>query len=94
MIAVIPNLRYVVDSDGGVILDIPNNKRIIVDPTGGYIWKRLQNGEQIDAIAEELARITGADFGMVAKDVDEFVTELKSQKLVIDAPTGLQGKGE
>jgi hypothetical protein len=53
-----------------------------LDSTGGYVWERLERGMQVDAIVAELARDTGADESMVAKDVEEFMEQLKSKHLV------------
>jgi hypothetical protein len=82
MIAVVPNLRSIVDHDGAVILDIPRNAMTTLDATGAYIWERLGRGLPIDSIVAELARDTGSDQEMVAKDVDEFMSQLKSRHLV------------
>lgn len=77
------HLRSIVDHDGAVILDIPNNKMTTLNQTGAYIWQRLQKGVAIDQIAVELARETGADEAVVAADVNEFMEELKSKRLAI-----------
>jgi hypothetical protein len=82
MITVAPHIRSIVDHDGAVILDIPRNAMTTLDSTGAYVWERLQRGLQIDAIVTELAHDTGADESVVAKDVEEFVEQLKSKYLV------------
>jgi hypothetical protein len=82
MITVTPNLRSIVDHDGAVILDISRNSMTALDTIGAYVWDRLGKGLSVDAIVAELARDTGADKDMVAKDVDEFMEQLKSRHLV------------
>jgi hypothetical protein len=82
MITVAPHIRSVVDHDGAVILDIPRNAMTTLDSTGAYVWDRLQRGLQVDAIVAELARDTGADESIVARDVEEFLEQLKSKRLV------------
>jgi hypothetical protein len=82
MITVAPHLRSIVDSDGAVILDLPRNAMTTLDSTGGYIWERLQRGVKMDAIVAELVRDTGADELIVARDVGEFMEQLKSKHLV------------
>jgi hypothetical protein len=42
----------------------------------------LQRGLQEDAVVAELAHDTGADESVVAKDVREFMEQLKSRHLV------------
>ncbi len=88
MITFTPNIRSIVDQDGAVILDIPRNAMITLDATGAYVWERLQRGLQIDAIISELARDTGADEVMIAKDVDAFMDQLKSRHLVTTIDVG------
>ena len=82
MIKVAPHIRSIVDHDGAVILDIPRNAMTTLNSAGAYIWERLQRGLQINAIVAELAHDTGADEVIVAKDVDEFMEELKAKHLV------------
>jgi hypothetical protein len=82
MITVTPNLRSIVDHDGAVILDISRNSMTTLDSIGAYVWDRLGKGLSVDAIVAELARDTGANEEMVAKDVDEFMEQLKSRHLV------------
>ena len=91
MIAVTPNLRSIVDHDGAVILDISRDSMTTLDTVGAYIWNCLARGLSVDAIVAELARDTGADQEMVARDVDEFMDQLKSRHLVFathDADSG------
>jgi Coenzyme PQQ synthesis protein D (PqqD) len=82
MITVAPQIRSVVDHDGAVILDIPRNTMTTLDSTGAYVWARLQRGMQVDAIVAELARDTGTDEATIAKDVEEFMEQLKAKHLV------------
>jgi hypothetical protein len=82
MITVAPHLRSIVDHDGAVILDIPRNTMTTLDCTGAYVWERLQRGLEVDAIVRELARDTGAEESVVAKDVESFMEQLKSNRLV------------
>jgi len=82
MVEIVPHIRSIVNHDGAVILDIPRNAMTTLDCTGAYVWGCLQRGMQVDAIAAELARDTGADQSMVAKDVEEFMEQLRSKHLV------------
>jgi transcriptional regulator len=82
MITVAPHIRSIVDHDGAVILDKARNALTTLDSTGAYIWERLQRGLQVDAIVAELVRDTGAEESVVTKDVDEFIEQLKSKRLV------------
>jgi hypothetical protein len=82
MIKIAPHVRSIVDHDGAVILNIPRNAMTTLDSAGAYIWERLQRGLQVDSIIAELAHDTGTDESIVAKDVEEFMEQLKSTHLV------------
>ena len=82
MVEIVPHIRSIVDHDGAVILDIPRNTMTTLDSTGAYVWERLQGGLQVDAIVRELAHDTGVEESVVAKDVEEFMEQLKSKHLV------------
>jgi transcriptional regulator len=82
MVVMPSHLRSIVDRNGAVILDKSRNTMTTLDSTGAYIWERLQKGLQVDAIVAELVRDTGTDESVVAKDVDEFMEQLKSKHLV------------
>jgi Coenzyme PQQ synthesis protein D (PqqD) len=92
MFTVTPNLRSIVDHDGAVILDIPGNAMITLNATGGYIWKLLERGLQIDEIAAEMARETGVDEAIAARDIYEFMEQLKARQLVVMNPDKATGK--
>ena len=79
-----PHLRSVIDQDGAVILDIEHDTMLSLNPTGGYIWQRLQQGKLVDEIVRELARDTGADLAAVDRDVHVFLEQLKSKHLLRD----------
>jgi len=82
MVTITPNVRSIVDHDGAVILDMPRNAMTTLDATGAYVWQRLERGMQLDSIVAELARDTGVDAAMIAKDVADFMEQLKSKHLI------------
>jgi hypothetical protein len=76
------HLRSVVDNDGAVILDAPRNRMTTLNPTGAYIWQRLERGMPVHSIVTELARETSMDEAVVQIDVDAFIKELKAKELI------------
>jgi Coenzyme PQQ synthesis protein D (PqqD) len=76
------NLRAIVNQDGAAILDIKSGRITTLNTSGGYVWQALGNGEEIEAIAEGLARETGQDVEAVRRDVVDFVEDLKKQHLL------------
>lgn len=82
MITTPDHLRSIVNHDGAVILDIPRNTMTTLNSTGAFVWERLQRGLEVDAIARELAQDIGVEESVVARDVEEFMEQLKSRHLV------------
>ena len=82
MIKLASHIRSVVDHDSAVILDIPRNAMTTLNPTGAYVWQRLERGLSLNDIVTELARDMHIDEAVVATDVDAFMEELKSKHLI------------
>ena len=82
MVATPAHLRSIVDHDGAVILDVPGNRMTTLNTTGAYVWARLQEGKTIDSIVAELARETGQEPELVETDVQEFLEQLKRNRLL------------
>jgi hypothetical protein len=76
------HLHAVIDQDGAAILDIERGLISTLNPTGGYVWERLQRGESLDAIIGDLARETGEEYLRVESDVRKFVEDLKTNHLL------------
>ncbi|MFC5862189.1 PqqD family protein [Acidicapsa dinghuensis] len=76
-----PQLRSVVDQDGGVILDINSDQFFSLNPIGALIWTQLANGKTLEQIKDAIAGQTGMDRAVISTDVDEFVADLKAKRL-------------
>jgi hypothetical protein len=76
------HLRAIVNQDGAAILDIRSGRITTLNTSGGYVWQALDRGEQIEVIAESLARETGPDAAAVKADVTGFIEALKKQNLL------------
>lgn len=88
-----PHLRSIVDQDGAVILDVERDNMLTLNPTGAYIWERLQQGKLIDEIVQELAHDSGAELSVVDNDVHNFVEQLKSKHLLQETERELHKGG-
>ncbi|WP_353072019.1 PqqD family protein [Tunturiibacter gelidiferens] len=78
------HLRFIVNQDGAVILDIPRNQMVTLNATGGYIWDKLQRGKAVEEIVRELSMETNTDPHIVERDVDAFLEQLMSKHLLHD----------
>jgi hypothetical protein len=76
------HLHSAIDADGATILDIERDKMVALNPTGGYVWRRLLLGQPIEDIVRELAIATGADIVTVRDDVHVFLKDLKTAHLL------------
>lgn len=83
MTSLAKHLRSVVDRDGTVILDIERGVILTLNPTGGYVWDRLQQGKLVNDIVCELAAETGADIEAIERYVRAFLEQLMSKHLFV-----------
>jgi Coenzyme PQQ synthesis protein D (PqqD) len=82
LLAMPPHIRSIVDPDGAAILDIQQNVLITLNPSGAYIWSKLQAGKPVDEIIAELSRDTGEAVSVIQRDVQSFITQLIAKQLV------------
>jgi hypothetical protein len=83
MLTIPGHLKSVVNRDGAIILDTPNNAITPLNSTGAFIWERLERGTVLDDIITELAQETSTDRATVAADVGLFVSELKTRQFLV-----------
>jgi len=76
------HLRMMANHDGAAILDTRLGNITTLNPTGMYIWRALERGESVEAIALDLARDTGEEISTLEQDVREFIDALRGQGLL------------
>ena len=76
------HLRVIANQDGAAILDTKAGRISTLNTSGAYIWQALERGEDIESIAQGLARDTGEQIEAVKKDVADFIEALKKQDLL------------
>lgn len=72
----------VTNPDGASILDISRNQITILNPTGEFIWTRLQRGDAIENIIRELAQLTNTSEDTVALGTRTFLEQLAAEHLI------------
>jgi hypothetical protein len=77
-----PNLRYIANEDGAVILDVEHNTICTLNTTGAYVWQQLQNGSQPDDIIANLQRLAGEETLLIERDVRAFLEDLEQKHLL------------
>ena len=76
------HLRSIVDQDGAVILDAKAGRISTLNSTGAFVWQALKRGEHLEAIAADLARMTGEPVDAVKDDIAAFIEALEKQDLL------------
>ena len=76
------HLRSIVNQDGAVILDAKAGRISTLNSTGAFVWQALERGEHLEAIAADLARMTGEPVDAVKDDIAAFIEALEKQDLL------------
>jgi hypothetical protein len=82
MLSPAAHLRSISSPDGAAILDIKHESLITLNPTGNFVWERIQHRKTLIEIVRELASDTGVDVRTIERDVRAFVDELKARHLI------------
>jgi Coenzyme PQQ synthesis protein D (PqqD) len=77
-----PNLRFIANEDGAVILDVDHNTICTLNTMGAYVWQDLQSGKQLDEVIANLRRDTGEDSLLIERDVHAFFEDLEQRHLL------------
>jgi hypothetical protein len=76
------HLRTIANQDGAAILNSAAGTITTLNSTGAFVWQGLERGEDVEMIAQNLARETGEEVTAIRKDLPEFIDALKNQHLL------------
>ncbi len=76
------HVRSVVNTDGAILMDVEAGSMFSLNPIGGLIWKRLQEGDTRDEISATISRDFAVPIEQVRADVDSFLSELDRNQLI------------
>ena len=82
MISTPSSLRTIVNSDGAAILDLSHDSITMLNSTGGFIWKKLQDGCSVEEVISELTRESNMDRTIIECDVVTFLGQLRANDLL------------
>lgn len=88
MIRLSPNVRTVVTTEGGALLDLRRGKMFRINPVGAKVLGLLAIGSTLEEIVDELSRTCGAQRDVAGHDVREFLASLADQQLLEVNVTG------
>jgi hypothetical protein len=76
------DVHLLFDKDGAAILDARHDAITTLNPMGALIWRKLERGDSVELIIEELSLQTGMECADVRVDLMDFIGDLKSKHLV------------
>lgn len=86
-IRISPSVRSAVEPYGAVLLDIEQNLCMSLNPIGGFIWSRIQEGKPREAILEDLVKeFAPVDRRQIEADLDEFWRSLLNARVLEERP--------
>ena len=77
-----PDLRFIVNDDGAVILDVDHNTIFTLNVTGAYVWQGLQRGTPLANIIANLRQDTDGEALLIERDVRAFLEQLEQRHLL------------
>lgn len=77
-----PEARAVPSPDGFVIQDLRTGSRLVIHPSGADLWRALERGEPVDAVAQRLDDHRGMGFARARAEVDNLLGRMVAAGLV------------
>lgn len=79
---VLPHVRWVVNSDGAVLLDTKSESMFSVNTTGGLMWKYLVEGHGREEIVRSICTECRVEREQIMADLDVFLVDLENKHLL------------
>jgi len=79
-----PNVRSTVTDEGVVFMDVSNGAIFHSNPIGARVWTKLQQGESIAQMVEEISAEFQAPKEQVEADVKEYLASLQTRGLLVE----------
>ena len=76
------HVRSVIDDDGAVLLDVRKGTYFSLNNIGVEVWRRIERGQTLSQIEQEIAADFAAPFDVVSADVQRFVNMLAEKALL------------
>jgi hypothetical protein len=77
-----PDARGVPSPEGFVIQDLRTGARLVIHPSGADLWRALERGEPLDAVAQRLDDRRGLGFARARAEVDTLLARMVEAGLV------------
>ena len=93
MLTLSQDIRLATSQDGGILLDLAHGVFFNLNPVGVRIIELLRQGHDLSS----LTRTIGSEFHVsdeiVKRDVDDFLSSLRQQRLIRPAEAGSRSDG-
>lgn len=80
-----PDARGVPSAEGFVIQDLRTGARLVIHPSGADLWRALERGEPLDAVAQRLDDRRGMGFARARAEVETLLGRMVAAGLVHEA---------
>jgi hypothetical protein len=77
-----PDVRFVQDRDGAIVLDIRSDRFFSLNPTAAFIWAHLVAGKSPLEIAQKLSLAAGIDTDLALADTHQLIAALEERGLI------------
>lgn len=77
-----PDARGVPSAEGFVIQDLRTGSRLVIHPSGAHLWRALERGEPLDAVAQRLDDRRGMGFSRARAEVETLLGRMAAAGLV------------
>ncbi len=77
-----PELAWQVIDGEGVVIDLPRRRVLGLNPTGSFIWSRINSASE-EEIAAELAIAFDVEEAQARSDVRAFVARLRDRGFLV-----------
>jgi hypothetical protein len=77
-----PELAWQTIDGEGVVVDLPRRRLLGLNPTGSFIWDRIDSASE-EEISAELARAFDVEEGQARSDVRAFIARLRDRGFLV-----------
>jgi hypothetical protein len=94
MLTLSQDIRLATSQDGGILLDLARGKFFNLNPVGVRIIELLRQGHDLSSLARTIGNEFHVSDEIVERDVDDFLSSLRQQRLLRPEEAGSRSEGD
>ena len=94
MLTLSQDIRLATSQDGGILLDLAHGAFFNLNPVGVRIIELLQQGRDLSSLSRTIGNEFHVSDEIVKRDVDEFLSSLRQQRLLGRKEAGSRSDGD